>query len=96
MATVIQATKAGNLRDIISADCAFTILVSGNPDDFIAKVGIGHLVQNLAVPAAETVLLCPVFLAVEIPEMLCTRHLNKGVIQPIVEVVGVALTISAP
>jgi hypothetical protein len=86
--TVIQATKAGILRDIISADRAFTIVVSGQPDDFTVKVGIGRIIQNLAVTAAEAVLLSPLFLAVDVPEMLWTRHVETEIIQQIDQIVA--------
>ncbi|MGA7922663.1 MAG: hypothetical protein WCA77_01640 [Thermoplasmata archaeon] len=85
---VIQATKAGILRDIISADRAFTIVISGQPNDFTIRVGIGRLIQNLAVTAAETILLTPLFLAVDVPEMLWTTHVEKEVIQEITALVG--------
>jgi hypothetical protein len=86
--TVVQATKAGILRDIITADRAFTILISGQPNDFTVRVGIGKLVQNLAVMAVETLLLTELFLAVDIPEMLWTVHVEKQVIQEIAQIVG--------
>lgn len=84
---VIQATKAGILRDIITADRAFSILISGNSNDFTIRVGIGKLVQNLAVAAAEAILLSELFLAVDVPEMLWTGHVEKGIIKEITEIV---------
>lgn len=86
--TVIQAAKAGILRDIITADRAFSILISGQPDDFTIRVGIGKLVQNLAVTAVEAILLTELFLAVDVPEMLWTTHVEKQVIQEITQIVG--------
>ena len=52
MGNIIQATKAGILRDLFAADRAFTIMVSGQPADFTVHIGIGKWVQNLAVAAA--------------------------------------------
>jgi hypothetical protein len=86
--TVVQATKAGILRDIVTADRAFSILISGNPNDFSIRVGIGKLIQNLAVAAVEAILLSELFLAVDVPEMLWTTHVEKGIIKDINEVVG--------
>jgi hypothetical protein len=80
---VIQATKAGILRDIITADRAFTIMISGQPADFTIRVGIGKLIQNLAVTAVEALVLSELFLAVDVPEMLWTTHVEKQVIQEI-------------
>jgi hypothetical protein len=86
--TVIQAAKAGILRDIIAADRVFSILVSGQPNDFTVRVGIGKLIQNLAVTAVEAILLTELFLVVDVPEMLWTTHVEKQVIQDIKEVIG--------
>ncbi len=86
--TVVQATKAGILRDIITADRAFTILISGQPDDFTVRVGIGKLIQNLAVTAIEALLLTELFLVVDVPEMLWTVHVEKGPIAEIQALVG--------
>jgi hypothetical protein len=86
--TVIQATKAGILRDIITADRAFTILISGQPNDFTVRVGIGKLIQNLAVTAVEALLLTELFLVVDVPEMLWTTHVEKQVIQEITQIIG--------
>ena len=85
---VIQAQKAGILRDIITADRAFSIVISGQPNDFTIHVGIGKWVQNIAVAAVETILITWLFLAVDIPEMLWTREVEKTVIKEINQVVG--------
>ena len=86
---VIQAQKAGILRDIITADRAFTITIAGQPNDFTVHVGIGKLIQNLAVAAVETLLLSVLFLfAVDVPEMLWTRHVEGEIIKEINRIVG--------
>jgi hypothetical protein len=85
---VIQAQKAGILRDIIAADRAFSILISGDPNDFTIRVGVGKFVQNIAVMAAEVLLLSTLFLAVDVPEMLWTVHVENGIIQKIKQVIG--------
>jgi hypothetical protein len=84
---VIQAQKAGILRDIITADRAFTITISGQPNDFTVHVGIGKLIQNLAVAAVETLLLSALFLAVDVPEMLWTVHVENEIIKEITRIV---------
>jgi hypothetical protein len=86
--TVIQAQKAGILRDIIAADRAFTILVAGDPNDFTVHIGIGKWIQNLAVTAVEAILLTWLFLAVDVPEMVWTTHVEKGIAQQITQIVG--------
>jgi hypothetical protein len=85
---VIQAQKAGILRDIITADRCFTITISGQPNDFSVHIGIGKWVQNLAVAAVETLLLSWLFLAVDVPEMLWTRHVEGELAKKITELAG--------
>lgn len=85
---IIQAQKAGILRDIITADRAFTILIAGQPNDFTIHVGIGKFIQNIAVAAVETLLITWLFLAVDVPEMLWTREVEKGIIREITQIVG--------
>ena len=85
---VIQAQKAGILRDIITADRAFTIMLEGQPDDFTVTVGIGKFIQNLAVAAIEVILLSELFLLVDVPEMLWTLHVENGIMKEINTIVG--------
>ncbi len=85
---VIQAQKAGILRDIITADRAFSILIAGQPNDFTIHVGIGKWIQNIAVAAVETLLITWLFLFVDVPEMLWTREVEKGIIKEITQIVG--------
>ena len=85
---VMQATKAGILRDIITADRAFTIMISGDPNDFAIHIGIGKLIQNIAVAAAEVLFLSALFLAVDIPDMFWTRHVEEEILKKITQIVG--------
>ena len=85
---VIQAQKAGILRDLIAADRAFTILIAGDPNDFTVHIGIGKWLQNLAVMGAEVILLSALFLAVDVPEMLWTTHVENGLAKEISALVG--------
>lgn len=85
---IIQATKAGILRDIITADRAFTIMITGEPNDFAIHIGIGKFIQNIAVIAAEALLLSALFLAVDIPEMLWTRHVESEILKKITQTIG--------
>jgi ribosomal protein L40E len=84
---VVQAQKAGILRDIITADRAFTILITGQPNDFSIHIGIGKWVQNLAVMAAETLFLSWLFLAIDVPEMLWTQHVENVIANEITQIV---------
>jgi hypothetical protein len=85
---VIQAKKAGILRDIITADRAFTIMITGQPNDFSVHIGIGKWIQNLAVAAVETLLLTWLFLAVDVPEMLWTQHVGNTIAKEITQIIG--------
>ena len=78
LGNIIQAQKAGILRDIVLADRAFTILISGQPDDFTIHIGNGKWIQNLTVAAVEVLLLSTLFLAVDVPEALWTLHVENG------------------
>lgn len=88
LGNIIQAQKAGILRDIILADRAFTILITGQPDDFTVHIGIGKWVQNIAVAAVEILLLSTLFLAVDVPEALWTTHVENGIAKQISNIVG--------
>jgi hypothetical protein len=85
---VIQAQKAGILRDIITADRAFTIALTGQPNDFTVTIGIGKWVQNIAVAAAEALILSALFLAVDVPEMLWTVHVENAIAKKISAMIG--------
>ena len=86
--TIIQVKKAGILRDIITADRAFTIMITGDANDFAVHIGIGKWIQNIAVATAEALLLSLLFLAVDIPEMLWTVHVENEILKRITLLVG--------
>jgi hypothetical protein len=88
LGNIVQAQKAGVLRGIIDADRAFTILISGQPDDFSVHIGIGKWVQNIAVVAVETLLLSVLFLPLDVAEILWTTHVENGIAKQITEIVG--------
>ena len=66
--TVIQAKKGGFLAGVIDADRALTIMISGNPNDFTVRIGIGKWLQHLGVAAVETLLISDLFLVVDVAE----------------------------
>ncbi len=85
---IIQAQKAGIPRAIIAANRAFTIMLTGEPNDFTVHIGIGKWMQNLAVAAVETILLTWLFLVVDVPEMLWTTHVENGIAKEIAKIAG--------
>lgn len=74
--------------DIITADRCFTLAISGQPNDFTVKVGIGKWIQNIAVAAVEALVLSALFLAVDVPEMLWTVHVENTIAKKVTEIVG--------
>lgn len=85
---IVQAQKAGVLRGIIDANRAFTIMVSGQPDDFSVHIGIGKWIQNIAVVAVESILVTWLFLPLDVSEMLWTQHVENGIAKEITQIVG--------
>ena len=88
LGNIVQAQKAGILRDIITADRAFTIVASGQPNDFTVHISIGKWIQNISVAAVEALLLSVLFLAVDVPEMLWTTHVEGQLVKEIQNIVG--------
>ena len=93
---IIQAQKAGILRDIITADRAFTILITGQPDDFSIHIGIGKWITNLAIVATETLFLSWLFLAIDVPEMLWARHVENEIVNEITQIVETSASTPTP
>lgn len=88
LGNIIQAQKAGIMRDLIAADRCFTLVVSGQPNDFTVHIGIGKWVQNIGVTAVEALLLSWLFIAVDVPEMFWTTHVEGKLAKEIQSIVG--------
>ena len=84
---VVQAQKGGILRDLIAADRALTFTFENTPQGLKVTAGIGKWLQNIAVTAIEAILLSELFLAVDIPEMLWTEHVESKLMQKLDEIV---------
>ena len=84
---LIQAQKGGFLSEVISAERALNIMISGQPNDFSVRVGIGKWVQNVAVTAVETIALSELFLPVDVAEMAWTKHVENNIAKTIDEMV---------
>ena len=86
--TVIQAVKAGFLRDVVSAERAFTITITGDPNDFTVRFGVGKWLQNLSVAAGETLLLSELFLPIDVADSLWSLEVEDKVIAEVKTLVG--------
>ena len=86
--TVIQAKKGGFLSGVIAADRALTISVTGDSNEFTVKIGIGKWLEHLGVTAAEVLLLSPLFLVVDVPEMAWNLEIENKLTQEIETFVG--------
>lgn len=49
---------------------------------------LGKWIQNIAVAAVEVILLSWLFLAVDVPEMLWTQHVEREIAKEITKIVG--------
>jgi hypothetical protein len=85
---VIQAKKGGFLRGVVDADRALSIMVSGNPNDFTVRVGIGKWLQHLGVAALETLLISDLFLVVDVAESAWTLEIEDRLVKKIEAFVG--------
>jgi len=63
-------------------------VVSEAPNDFTVHIGIGRWVQYFVVAAVEATLLAPIFLAIDVPEMLWTTRVENGIAKQITQIVG--------
>ncbi|MGC9072327.1 MAG: hypothetical protein ACP5HK_06530 [Acidilobus sp.] len=82
---LIQAQKGGFLRDIVAAERALNILITGDPNNVVIRIGIGKWVQNLAVMAVETLFLSEIFMLVDVPEMLWNFEVENRIAKDIAE-----------
>ena len=85
---VIQAKKGGWLDKAIAADRALSILISGAPDDFTVRIGIGKWLEHLGVAAVETLLLSDLFLVVDVAETAWNLEIESKLAKQIETLVG--------
>jgi hypothetical protein len=86
--TVIQAQKSGFLRDVVAAERAFTITITGDSSDFTMRYGIGKWIQNLGVAAAETILVSDLFLPIDVADSLWSLEVEDTIIADVKKFVG--------
>ena len=85
---VLQAKKGKFLSELIDADRALTIYISGNPDDFVVRIGIGKWLEHLGIAAVETLLLSELFLFIDVAEMVWNLEIEGKLENEIASYVG--------
>ncbi len=85
---VIQARKGHVLSGLIAADRALTITITGSPQDFTVRVGIGRWLEHLATAVVEGLLLSGVFLVVDVAETAWNLEIEDKLVKNIKSFVG--------
>ncbi len=85
---VLQAKKGGFLAGLIDADRALTILISGDPDDFTVRTGVGKWLERLGIAAVETLLISELFLVVDVAEMAWNVEIEEKLAKKVASLVG--------
>jgi hypothetical protein len=86
--SVTQAKKGGVLAGIIAADRALTISISGTPDDFTVRTGIGKWLEHLGVTAVETLVISQLFLIIDVGEMAWNLEIEDKLAKQVESFVG--------
>ena len=86
--TVIQAKKGGFLRAVVDADRAMTITITGSPNDFTVRIGIGKWVEHLGVAVIETLLISDLFLVVDVAESAWNLEIEDKLVKDLKAFVG--------
>ena len=85
---VLQAKKGGFLRGVVDADRALSIMISGDPNDFTVRVGIGKWLEHLGVAAVETLLVSDLFLVIDVAETAWNFEVEEKLVKQIEASVG--------
>jgi hypothetical protein len=86
--TVLQAKKHGWYREVVDADRAMTISVSGTADDLTVHIGIGKWLEHLGIAAIETLLVSDLFLVVDVAESAWTLEIEDKIVKDLKTFVG--------
>jgi hypothetical protein len=63
-------------------------VISGNPNDFTVRIGIGKWLQHLGVAALETLLISELFLVVDVAESAWNLEIEDNLVKQIEAFVG--------
>lgn len=86
--TVIQAKKGGFLREVVAADRALTVTITGTSADFTVRYGIGKWLEHLGVAAIETLLISDLFLVVDVADSLWNVEIEDKLVADVKAFVG--------
>jgi hypothetical protein len=86
--TAIQAKKGGFLRGVVDADRSLSIMISGDPNDFTVRFGIGKWLEHLGVAAAETLLVSDLFLPIDVAESAWNLEIEDKLVKQVESFVG--------
>ncbi len=86
--TVIQAKKGGFLREVVAADRALSVTITGQSSDFTVRFGIGKWLEHLGVAAIETLLLSDLFLVVDVADSAWNFEVENKLIDDVKKFVG--------
>ncbi|MDP8012238.1 MAG: hypothetical protein ACP5F1_03525 [Thermoplasmata archaeon] len=74
---LIQAQKEGILRTIFAADQAITVIISGEPNHVVVRMGVAKWLQDLGIAAIESFIISPLLLFIEVPESLWIFEIER-------------------
>ncbi len=78
---IVQAQKAGILRDIVAAERALTFTLEDDNGKLKVNVGVSKWLMDLGVTALEVIFLSELFIFVDVPEMVWNEHVEKELMQ---------------
>ena len=85
---VLQARKGHILSGLLDMDRALTVTITGSPDDFTVRVGIGKWLEHLATAVIEGLVLSEVFLVVDVAESAWNIEIEDKLVKDVKSFVG--------
>jgi hypothetical protein len=76
------------LREVVDADRAMTITITGNADDLTVHIGIGKWLQHLGVAAIETLLVGDLFLVVDVADSAWNLEIEDKLVKDLKTFMG--------
>lgn len=84
---IVQARKGGFLRAVVNAQRAFTVHLSGNPDNISVSIGIANWGQDIAVGAIEALFVSGDLALLSGVEALWNLQIEKEIMRVIEQLV---------